>query len=64
MLDQLENKEVQQLAEEVQPVLESCGLARATRVELSDPLLPGTDVPTILSHRGLTLFDALFYWED
>lgn len=40
MLDQLESKEVQQLAEVVQPVLESCGLARATRVEPSDPLPP------------------------
>ncbi|MBZ5790889.1 hypothetical protein K8353_12315 [Burkholderia contaminans] len=64
MLDKLENKGVQQLAEEVQPILEGYGLARAMRVELSDSLPPGTDVPTILNRHGLTQFDALFYWED
>ncbi|KEZ00951.1 hypothetical protein GQ57_37930 [Burkholderia sp. MSh2] len=64
MLDRLENKGVQQLAKDVQPVLESYGLARATRIELSDSLPPGTYVPTILNDRGHTQFDALFYWED
>lgn len=63
-LDNLENKGVRRLAEEVQAVLDRYGLVRATRVELSDPLPSGTHVPTILSQRGFTQFDALFYWED
>lgn len=64
MLDKLENAGVQRLADEVQPVLESYGLIRATRLELSDSLPAGTVVPTILSDGRLTQFDAIFYWED
>jgi hypothetical protein len=52
------------LAGQVQPVLESHGLVRAVREQLSEPLPAGLSVPTILTNRGFTQFDALFYWED
>jgi hypothetical protein len=48
----------------VQPVLESCGFIRAVRKQLSEPLPSNLRVPTILTDRGFTQFDALFYWED
>ena len=64
MLDKLEAKSVSLLAGQVQPVLESHGLVRAVREQLSEPLPAGLSVPTILTARGFTQFDALFYWED
>jgi hypothetical protein len=64
MLDKLETEGVSLLAQQVQPVLESCGLIRAVREQLSEPLPSGARVPTILTGRGFTQFDALFYWED
>ena len=64
MLDKLEAKSVLLLARQVQPVLESYGLVRAVREQLSEPLPAGLWVPTILTDRGFTQFDALFYWED
>jgi hypothetical protein len=64
MLDKLETKSVSLLARQIQPVLESCGLIRAVRGQLSEPLPSGQRVPTILTDRGFTQFDALFYWED
>ena len=64
MLDKLEAKSVSLLAGQVQPVLESHGLVRALREQLSEPLPAGLSVPTILTARGFTQFDALFYWED
>jgi hypothetical protein len=64
MLDKLETKSVSLLARQVQPVLENCGLIRAVREQLSEPLPPSLWVPTILTDGGFTQFDALFYWED
>ena len=64
MLDTLETKSELLLARQVQPVLESCGLIRAVRGQLSEPLPSGLRVPTIRTDRGFTQFDALFYWED
>jgi hypothetical protein len=64
MLDRLETESVSLLARQAQPVLESCGLIRAVREQLSEPLPSGLRVPTILADRGFTQFDALFYWKD
>jgi hypothetical protein len=64
MLDQLEAGSVSLLARQVQPILESHGLVRALRDQLSEPLPAGLRVPTILTDGGFTQFDALFYWED
>lgn len=64
MLDAIESSSVLQLAQQVQPVLESHGLIRAYREQLLEPLPTGTKVPTILTDSGFTQFDALFYWED
>jgi hypothetical protein len=64
MLDGLETESVSLLARQAQPVLESCGLIRAVREQLSEPLPSGLRVPTILADRGFTQFDALFYWKD
>jgi hypothetical protein len=64
MLDNLEAESVSLLARQVQPVLESHGLVRALREQLSEPLPEGLRVSTILTDRGFTQFDALFYWED
>ena len=52
------------LARKVQPLLESEGLRRLFRGDLSVPLVAGTSVPTILSDEPYTEFDALFHWED
>jgi hypothetical protein len=64
MLDKLEAKGVSLLARQAQLVLESRGLIRAFREQLTEPLPSGLRVPTILTDRGFTQFDALFYWED
>ena len=64
MLDRLQSGAVKLLASQVQPILEEHGLVRASREQLSEPLSPNINVPTILSDRGLCQFDALFYWED
>jgi hypothetical protein len=64
MFDKLETESVSLLARQAQPVLESCGLIRAVREQLSEPLPSSLRVPTILADRGFTQFDALFYWED
>ncbi len=64
MLDKLDTQSVSVLAQQVQPVLESFGLIRAHRENLSEPLPSTLHVPTILTDRGFTHFDALFYWED
>jgi hypothetical protein len=64
MLDKLDTESVSLLARQVQPVLESFGLIRAVRDQLSEPLSSGLRVPTILTDGGFTQFDALFYWED
>ena len=64
MVDHLPTEAVAALASQVQPILESRGLVRALRESLMEPLPPDLQVPTILAHRGVTQFDALFYWED
>lgn len=64
MLDRLETPAVARLAQQVQPVLESHGLVRALRAQLEEPLGTGVQVPTNLTDRGYTQFDALFHWED
>jgi hypothetical protein len=64
MLDRLRSQGVIELARQVQPVLESHGLIRALRTGLSTPLPDGMRVPTVLTDRGFTQFDALFHWED
>ena len=64
MLDHLTHAGVLHLAQAVQPVLENLGFVRARRGELSQPLPPDKEVPTILTSGPFTQFDALFYWED
>ncbi|WP_074577540.1 hypothetical protein [Polaromonas sp. JS666] len=64
MLDKIESKGASSLAEQVQAILERHGLVRVVREQLTEPLPPDLEVPTILADRGFTHFDALFYWED
>ena len=64
MLDDLKNKGVLRLAQQIQPILEHHGLVRAYRPELADALPTCIKVPTNLADREYTQFDALFYWED
>ena len=63
-LDRLETPAVATLAEQVQPILERHALIRVSRAQLETPLAAGIHPPTILTDRGFTQFDALFYWED
>jgi len=63
-VDHLPTPIVQALAARVQPVLESFGLVRLFHEGLLSPLPPNLDVPTVLSGRAHTLFDALYYWKD
>ncbi|MEL0577573.1 hypothetical protein AACK17_03315 [Pectobacterium punjabense] len=64
MLDRLETPAVIALSQQVQSELEKCGLIRAYKVQLTARLPTGTRVPTVLTDRGFTQFDALFHWED
>jgi hypothetical protein len=64
MLDRFETQAVAILAQQVQPILEDQGLVRVAKEQLEEPLVRGLHVPTILTDRGYTQFDALFYWED
>jgi hypothetical protein len=64
MIDRLENQAVALLAQQVQPVLEHQGFIRVHREQLAEALTSKLRVPTVLTDRDFTLFDALFYWED
>ncbi|MEO6920645.1 MAG: hypothetical protein ABI171_16820 [Collimonas sp.] len=64
MLDRLPTPGVAALAAEVQAILESHGLVRAFKDDLSDSLPLDIEVPTILAEPPYTQYDALFYWED
>lgn len=64
MIDRLPTKAIADLAHQVQPILESYGLLRASREELMELLPQSLRVPTILTDRAFSQFDALFYWED
>jgi hypothetical protein len=63
MLDQLLAPSIVALAPDVQAILESYGLVRAFKADLSAALPADIDVPTILADQ-LTQYDALYYWED
>ncbi|MBA5203625.1 hypothetical protein H2Y57_08000 [Pectobacterium aroidearum] len=52
------------LSQQVQSELEKWGLVRAYKEQLTALLPTGTRVPTVLTDRGVTQFDALFQWED
>ncbi|WP_174868405.1 hypothetical protein [Pectobacterium polaris] len=64
MIDRLETPAVIALSQQVQSELEKCGLVRAYKEQLTSLLPTGTRVPTVLTDRGFTQFDALFHWED
>lgn len=66
MVDALKLQEVLELADQVQPVLESQGLVRAYRDQLTTLLPPGTQVATLLvsGMERYCQFDALFHWAD
>ncbi|MDC9817895.1 hypothetical protein ABRQ07_01760 [Pectobacterium polonicum] len=64
MIDRLETPAVIALSQQVQSELEKCGLVRAYKEQLASLLPTGTRVPTVLTDRGFTQFDALFHWED
>ncbi|WP_254368376.1 hypothetical protein [Pectobacterium carotovorum] len=64
MIDRLETPVVIELSQQVQSELEKCGLVRAYKEQLTSLLPTGTRVPTVLTDRGFTQFDALFHWED
>jgi hypothetical protein len=63
MLDRLLAPAIVALAAEVQVVLESHGLVRLFKADLSAALPPDIEVPTILADQ-FTQYDALYYWED
>lgn len=63
-VDEISSPAVLELAAQIQPLLESHGLQRLYRSELSTLLPAEIHVPTILNQGPLTEFDALFYWED
>ncbi|MBA5601550.1 hypothetical protein H1224_10845 [Pectobacterium aroidearum] len=52
------------MSQQVQSELEKWGLVRAYKEQLTALLPTGTRVPTVLTDRGVTQFDALFQWED
>lgn len=64
MIDRLETPVVIALSQQIQSELEQCGLVRAYKEQLTSLLPTGTRVPTVLTDRGFTQFDALFHWED
>jgi hypothetical protein len=64
MVDRFETPAVTELAAQVQSVLESRGMARASREELEPGLPDGVSPPTIMSDPPFRFFDALYYWED
>ncbi|KAA9001322.1 hypothetical protein FJU30_08890 [Affinibrenneria salicis] len=64
MIDRLNTPAVLSLSQQVQLLLESGGLIRLSRQQLERPLPPDLHVPTLLTDRGFTYFDALFHWED
>ncbi|TKY83770.1 hypothetical protein R0L47_07085 [Pectobacterium polonicum] len=64
MIDRLETPAVIALSQQIQSELEKCGLVRAYKEQLASLLPTGTRVPTVLTDRGFTQFDALFHWED
>ncbi|KQZ26957.1 hypothetical protein [Duganella sp. Root1480D1] len=63
-VDKFRSQAVLDLASEVQAILEIHGLIRLSHEMLDKPIDPEFDVPTVLSDRPFTLFDALFHWED
>ncbi|WP_256080918.1 hypothetical protein [Massilia sp. YIM B04103] len=63
-IDAFQTLSVAELAEQVQPILEGHGLIRLSHSMLDEPLNPKFHVPTVLTDRAFTLFDAFFYWED
>jgi hypothetical protein len=63
-VDSLSSPGVLDLVAPVQKVLESRGLRRLSKKELSSPLHPDIQVPTILGDPPYVEFDALFHWED
>lgn len=63
-VDEFRSQAVINLADDVQAILEEHGLIRLNHAMLDKPLDPDIDVPTVLTNRPFTLFDALFHWED
>lgn len=63
-VDALSSPGVLDLVAPVQTILEDRGLRRLSKTELSSPLHPDLQVPTILGDPPYTEFDALFHWED
>ncbi len=63
-VDHFKHDCVQKLSNNIEPILNSLGLIRLNKEELSKPLDPDLIVPTILSDPPFALFDAIFNWED
>ena len=63
-IDAIDSRPVADLARTIEPILESHGLVRVRRGQLSSALPAGTAVPTVLGDPPYTQFDALFHWED
>ena len=63
-IDDFPTPAVAELAEQVQPILESHGMIRLSHSMLDTPLEPKFKVRTVLTDRAFTNFDAFFYWED
>ncbi|QOW45840.1 MULTISPECIES: hypothetical protein [Acinetobacter] len=65
MVDNLKSWAINDLANQVEPILASYGLIRLTHEQLNTTLIGKWEIPTILNiGEQFTLFDALFYWED
>jgi len=63
-IDKFGTPSVIALAKEIQPILESSGLQRLSREDVSTLLPTGTKIDTNLSRRAYREFDALFNWMD
>jgi hypothetical protein len=63
-VDEFDRDCVLELSRTLESLLGDHELQRLSRFDLQIPLAEVYDVPTILSDRPFTEFDALFYWED
>ena len=63
-IDNFSTLVVAELAEQIQPILEGHGMIRLSHSMLDIPLNPEFKVPTVLTDRAFTNFDAVFYWKD
>ncbi|ACX88238.1 hypothetical protein [Pectobacterium parmentieri] len=63
-VDRFDTPVVEALSQQVQVVLEKCGLIRVYKEQLVSPLPTSIHVQTLFTESGFTQFDALFYWED